>query len=304
MIINKTLKKMFNLKNYSSGLKRNTRSFNQYFSFAKVNNRLFTTCLPFNENSSKKHLLSSQQANKLIMPKLKHLSSSVKYNENDVNLNISHSHYSIGNNQYLFNVALNATSEVVKPAIFICALDVSGSMNSTSSNKSDLEESKFSRLDLVKHSMNTIIHCLRPQDSLAMITFSDLGSKELSLINMDENGKRMALKSLQQFQPSGQTNLWDGLKISLEEIEKNYKLKNVNKFTLLLSDGECNINPIKGVFNEFQNRNLEFPIKTGLHTFGYGYDLDSDLLLKLSNRGGGLFAHMIILCVTRHLLTF
>jgi len=237
------------------------------------------------------HLLSSQRTNKLIIPKYKHLSQTTNTINTDTDLNITHSSISTGNNRHYINIELNASTPVVKPTTFVCAIDISGSMDGPSTYGSDLEESKFSRLDLVKHSINTIIHCLRPEDTLGLVTFSDGASKVLSLTKMDERGKKSAANVLQRFQSHGNTNLWSGLKTSLEEMESCYG-NNTNKFTLLLTDGEPNINPVKGIYREFLERNTQFPIMTGLHTFGYGYGLDSNLLADLSKTGGGLFAHI------------
>jgi hypothetical protein len=48
-----------------------------------------------------------------------------------------------------------------KPTVLICILDVSGSMGEDASLKDgSTENDGFSRLDLVKHSMNTIISML------------------------------------------------------------------------------------------------------------------------------------------------
>ena len=49
-----------------------------------------------------------------------------------------------------------------KPSAFICLLDTSASMNEDTSlsSQKNLENNGFNRLDLVKHSMNTIIQTL------------------------------------------------------------------------------------------------------------------------------------------------
>jgi len=62
-------------------------------------------------------------------------------------------------------------------SVLITILDVSGSMSSEASVNNDTkgELQGFSRLDLVKHSMNTIIATLEEKDFLVIITFSNKG---------------------------------------------------------------------------------------------------------------------------------
>lgn len=73
----------------------------------------------------------------------------------------------------------------------------------------------FSRLDLVKHSVNTIIHSLKEDDVLGVVTFSDKARVDLNLTKMNENGKKSALQMISNMKTQGSTNLWDGIKSGL-----------------------------------------------------------------------------------------
>lgn len=55
----------------------------------------------------------------------------------------------------------------------------------------------FSRLDLVKHSMNTIVHTLDQKDHLGVVAFSDKAWVELKITRMDDKGKQEALKMIE-----------------------------------------------------------------------------------------------------------
>lgn len=247
--------------------------------------------IPPGNSGSGGHLSSANNANKLIKPNLKHLAPVTNIYNTDSKLYVSHTACKITSNKYLFNISLNVTSNIVKPATYVACLDVSSSMDGASTyNDSDPECSKFSRWDLVKHSVNTIIHCLRPVDKLVIVTFSDNARKILPLTNMDENGKRIALTALNSISPGGMTNLWDGLDISLQEMDNISN--DSNSFTLLFTDGEPNVNPVRGIMNEFLIRNLKYPLKTTVHTFGYGYQLDSVLLRDIAEKSGSLFGHI------------
>jgi hypothetical protein len=49
---------------------------------------------------------------------------------------------------------------------------------------------------LVKHSVNTIIHSLKEDDVLGVVTFSDKARVDLNLTKMNENGKKSALQMI------------------------------------------------------------------------------------------------------------
>ena len=58
------------------------------------------------------------------------------------------------------------------PLFLITMLDVSGSMSLNACNEvNGMEDLSFSRLNLVKHSMNTIISILEEDDILCIINF-------------------------------------------------------------------------------------------------------------------------------------
>jgi hypothetical protein len=60
-----------------------------------------------------------------------------------------------------------------QPISIICVLDISGSMDTEATQGGAVESDGFSRLDLVKHSVNTIISSLSDHDTLGIVTFSD-----------------------------------------------------------------------------------------------------------------------------------
>jgi len=262
--------------------------------------KLLNTLKRFHSNSiipaGTNHLASANNTNKLLKPQLKHLdpfaSHSQSTKSNSTKLSITHNVLKIDPTTYVFNVALNASVENVKPALFVACLDVSGSMNDSLNDANDSECSKFSRWDLVKHSMNTIIHCLRPIDKLAICVFSDNSNVILKPTKMDENGKRTAIKSLNDIGPDGYTNLWSGLDSSLGLTDSIEIDGDHNIFTLVLTDGEPNINPPRGIIEELLQRNSINPLKSTVHTFGYGYGLDSSLLRNMAVKCGGLFAYI------------
>lgn len=239
------------------------------------------------------HLMGAADANALIKPALKHLKRITVIAQQDVNLKVSHSINKIIDDTYIIDLALNANSDVVKPAIYVCCLDISSSMDGSSAyDNTDPECSEFTRWDLVKYSINTIIHCLRPVDKLAIVSFNDDAKNVMQLTNMNEHGKKSAIKSLNKVNIGGDTNLWAGLNMSMDIINNVPNDIDTNAFLLVLTGGEPNRNPPKGIIEEFVQKNLTTKMPATVHVFGYGYGLDSTLLSNLSDHGAGLFAHI------------
>jgi hypothetical protein len=144
---------------------------------------------------------------------------------------------------------------------------------------------------------------------------------------MTESGRSQVLKSIEGLQPLDCTNLWDGLKVGmdlLKDASLEPQLSEVQKpglFTLLrsgkkaqskvtlpsndvplsserfstlfiLTDGMPNINPPRGhipVLKAYLNA-LDNSHTFNINTFGFGYSLDSKLLLEISQVGGGGYA--------------
>lgn len=66
-------------------------------------------------------------------------------------------------------------------AAIICVLDISGSMDIEATQAGKAESDGFTRLDLVKHSVNTIIHSLDAGDYLGIVTFSTKARTDMKL---------------------------------------------------------------------------------------------------------------------------
>lgn len=67
-------------------------------------------------------------------------------------------------------------------AAVICVLDISGSMDVEATQAGKAESDGFTRLDLVKHSVNTIIHSLDEGDFLGIVTFSTKARIDMPLV--------------------------------------------------------------------------------------------------------------------------
>ena len=175
------------------------------------------------------------------------------------------------------------------PTTFICAIDISGSMGYAVA--SGAESLGFSRLDLVKHCLNTMLAMMDEQHSLCLVAFSNQASVLLPTTRMDEPGRDRARTVIANLRPTGGTNLWSAMEAGLRESERLADLPH-NKVVLLFTDGESNDDPPLGVlatYEDFLTRPGGLPCSS-MHFFGFGYDLNATLLSALAERSRGLFA--------------
>ena len=167
------------------------------------------------------------------------------------------------------------------PLSLICVIDVSGSMNEvvTVGNESD----GFTRLDIVKHAVHTIISSLDDCDQLSLITFSTSAITILEPEFMNNIGKQSAKYALDNTVPGGETNLWGGLQMANLTINKMNP--DSNKSIVVLTDGQSNKDPPRGILYEYKKQFPSIPI----NTFGFGYSINSELLHYIAEYSGGIF---------------
>ena len=247
--------------------------------YNKSRHTRFYCNLPAKTQKKTSHLSKSTETNKKSIKSAYLSNFRAPIEPYEIDLKISHTILPVENNNHLLILNLENNQDIVKPSTFICVLDVSGSMSGSSSYRGDSEASKFSRLDLVQHSVNTIIHCLRPEDSLALLIFTNETKVLLDVTKMDEKGKNLAKKSLYSIHADGGTNLWSGLDAAVNKLTALNS--NMNQFVIMLTDGEPNDNPSRGILHEFKNK-IDGSVAGNVHTIGYGYDLNSDLLLQIA----------------------
>ncbi|CAF0945756.1 unnamed protein product [Rotaria sordida] len=102
---------------------------------------------------------------------------------------------------------------------------------------------------------------------------------------MDDDGKKNALKAVENLRSSGGTNLWDGVRTGLELLSKEQDSVGRISAMFLLTDGCPTEIPPDGHLVSLENlkRNINF-ICT-VNTFGFGYKLDSKLLEDIAVLG-------------------
>merc|ERR1712187_811303 len=105
-------------------------------------------------------------------------------------------------------------------------------------------------------------------------------------------GRAEAVAALEALQPQGATNIWEGLLAGMDSLRTPAEGAGWRQKTiLLLTDGQPNRHPPKGHIPERRDYKEGHPdFSFQLNTFGFGYNLDSQLLLDLAKEGQGTFA--------------
>ncbi len=181
------------------------------------------------------------------------------------------------------------------PVDICCVIDISGSMNVNTKYQDPEDETKtitdnLTNLDLVKHAVKTIISILTPQDRLSIVAFNSTSHIIFELNEMTDQAKRAAIIALEKLEADGQTNIWEGLSSGLETLRKvSHIVRKKNIF--VLTDGQPTTSPPKGEHDALKQYIENHPdLKCQIHTFGFGYDLKSEILLNLAICGNGSFS--------------
>jgi len=174
-----------------------------------------------------------------------------------------------------------------RPTVVVCLIDVSGSMGNTATDANTGESDGFSILDLVKHSLKTIIHAADEADYLALIEFESKTTTLLPVCQMNEEGRKKALDIVGNMCPKGSTNLEAGMVTSLNLIISDPICAKANTSLWVFTDGQPDnasivIPAMKKVLNGSSPPCV-------INTFGFGYSLDSELLYQMAELGNGLF---------------
>ena len=172
--------------------------------------------------------------------------------------------------------------------LYIIGLDNSGSMGELTDPEN--KEIFYTRMDLAKHTINSIGAMLGPDDSLAVVSFSTAAKTVLEPTRMDDAGKGKLKAVLQTVQPDAMTNI-DAAIRAMMSIANRPENKGRAIFGALLTDGAETVTPSpSGTVKALSRLSMTNPWI--FSTFGFGYDLNSILLTQLAEMplsGGGSF---------------
>ena len=197
------------------------------------------------------------------------------------------------NNAALIHVQASddATTNHV-PSSVVLVIDVSGSMASPASMHDDSDgASGLSQLDIVKHASRAILESLHEEDQIAVVAFASEVDIVFPLANMTSDNRRKAWEAVDALRPTTSTNLYGGLIRALDLIKEQDKMPS-NPNIMLLTDGMPNVSPPRGEIQSLRNYLDANPSlnQVRIATFGFGYQLNSQLLADIATIGRSLYA--------------
>eukprot|EP01103_Thecamoeba_quadrilineata_P010244 TRINITY_DN2151_c0_g1_i1.p1 TRINITY_DN2151_c0_g1~~TRINITY_DN2151_c0_g1_i1.p1 ORF type:complete len:826 (-),score=135.05 TRINITY_DN2151_c0_g1_i1:58-2535(-) len=180
-----------------------------------------------------------------------------------------------------------------RPASFICVVDVSGSMDSVTENPTGGEDA-FTRINLVVHSLRAFAQTLTDDDDLSLVTFGSTTHILLEHKRMTPANRQAFSNILDRLEGDGCTDMIGGLTNGLK-LTRSEKCFDRPTIIMFLTDGDAStLPPCKMTERPFvsllRRSTIDNPLTAAIHTFGYGYELDSQVLYDISNYGGGVFS--------------
>jgi hypothetical protein len=193
------------------------------------------------------------------------------------------------NDQTFLHITAETDSSCGKQGgLYIIGLDNSGSMGELTDPAN--KEIFYTRMDLAKHTINSVASMLGSEDSLAVVSFSTAAKIVFEPTMMNDAGRGKLKAILQTVQPDAMTNI-DAAIRSMMSIANRPEMKGRAIFGALLTDGAETIVPSPSGTVKALSR-LEMKNPWILSTFGFGYELNSILLTQLAEMplsGGGSF---------------
>src|SRR5438034_37805 len=156
------------------------------------------------------------------------------------------------------------------------AIDSSGSMDGEK-----IEQAKAAALGLIKQ--------LRPDDQLAIVSFSDAVTVQLPMTRVGNS--REVAAAVKALSVGGLTAMYDGLDAAFRQAREASKVPGAVHRVILLTDG----NPTVGRTDGKDFMTLAQGIREAAITItaiGIGTDYNDSLLQKIAESGGGLWHHI------------
>lgn len=171
----------------------------------------------------------------------------------------------------------------------IFVLDVSYSMTTEAeltNATGDKERHGFSILNLVQHAALTTIRSLNESHRVSIVTFSDIAKRKIQYTKMDETGQDSAEASVRSLGAEGSTDLWAGLREALDIAQEEDSCETQRTEILLFTDGIPNREPTGGHIPALESYLAAHPsLSCTIRTFGFGFNLMSDLLVQIAEKG-------------------
>ncbi len=190
-------------------------------------------------------------------------------------------------NTTLINIDTPECCDTRVPANICIVLDLSGSMNADARTNAKAKRTGLSILDLCKHAAKTIIDALGPSDTFSLVTFQDTAKCAIPQTNVLD--RDIMKQTVMNQEAHGVTNLWAGICVGVTMFNA---IQGQNNHLILLTDGIPNRSPARGEVEEFKRIVKNNEVHCIMHMCGFGYDLNSDMLMSLALIGNGSYNYI------------
>jgi len=177
------------------------------------------------------------------------------------------------------------------PCDITCVIDTSGSMSREATIQDaagNTERHGLSLLDVAKHGVRTVINSMHAADRLCLVGFSSIATTVLPLTSMDNKGKELAQQKLDELVAYGGTDIWQGLSHGLDALHTDVEKGRLGHIMLLTDGVSQSADRIIPNLQQYCTKHERLP--GTISTFGFGYNLDSRLLVQLAAEGSGSYS--------------
>ena len=139
-------------------------------------------------------------------------------------------------------------------------------------------------LDAAVRGVQVVIRTLRSSDRLAIVACNHRATVTLPLTAMDERGEKLAMEKLDSLYTSGGLDIWRGLETALDLMHGD-ALRHIMFLTYGRTGGP---HTMETRLRKYEEEHGRFP--ASIHTFGFGYSIESQLLPLTARCGAGSYA--------------
>jgi Ca-activated chloride channel homolog len=167
--------------------------------------------------------------------------------------------------------ARSAQNETVAPLNLALVIDCSGSM------------ADADKMPYLKQSLRLFLQSLKPDDRVAVVAYNN--TARVVLPSQPAGSLEWLERTINDLYPAGSTNLYDGLMLGFQEVDRNFDVRRNNR-VILLTDGIANVgttdpDTIAADAGGYNSKGIY------LSTIGLGRDFQDSLLIRLATQGKG-----------------
>jgi len=193
-----------------------------------------------------------------------------------------------------------------KEKVLVLCLDISWSMSGramktkvATTTDNDREAFEMTLLEVLIHGAKTLVQSCTEKHYIGIVVFSDVARIVVPIVRANDMGKKTMMDCLENLVPEGSTNLYDGIRTSMECIRQfqHTLAGEITSSIALFTDGEPSpqyspsrgyVYQLKRYMASLSDNNKRYPAP--VHIFTCGNNVDSYLADEISKETGGAYA--------------